>query len=39
LLSISVESWLVASLNPFTIVLVIILSMMGNEKFYRQVGD
>ncbi|WP_430810972.1 MULTISPECIES: O-antigen ligase family protein [unclassified Carboxylicivirga] len=35
LLSISVESWLVASLNPFTIVLVIILSMLGNEGFYR----
>jgi hypothetical protein len=39
LLSVSVESWLIASLNPFTIVLVIILSMMGNEEFYRRVGD
>ncbi|WP_010663476.1 O-antigen ligase family protein [Marinilabilia salmonicolor] len=39
LLSISVESWLVASLNPFTIVLVIILSMMGNPAFYRPAGE
>ncbi|SFF08752.1 O-antigen ligase family protein [Thermophagus xiamenensis] len=34
LISISVESWLTASLNPFTIVLVIILSMLGNEDFF-----
>lgn len=34
LLSISVESWLVASLNPFTIVLVIILTMLSDENFY-----
>jgi O-antigen ligase len=36
LLSISVESWLTASLNPFTIVLVIILSMLANPYFYPQ---
>ena len=36
LLSISVESWLTASLNPFTIVLVIILSMLSNPYFYPQ---
>lgn len=36
LLSTTVESWLIASLNPFTIVLVIILSMMGNERFYEE---
>jgi len=35
LLSISVESWLVASLNPFTIVLVIILTLLADENFYR----
>lgn len=36
LLSATVESWLVASLNPFTIVLVIILTMLGDENFYRK---
>lgn len=36
LLSISVESWLTASLNPFTIVLVIMLSMLANPYFYPQ---
>ncbi len=36
LLSISVESWLVASLNPFTIILVIILTMLADENFYRE---
>jgi len=36
LLSTSVESWLAASLNPFTIQLVIILSMVGNRAFYWQ---
>ena len=36
LLSISVESWLVASLNPFTILLVIILTMLADENFYRE---
>jgi O-antigen ligase len=35
LLSISVESWLIASLNPFTIILVIILSLMANKNFYQ----
>lgn len=35
MLSATVESWLVASLNPFTIVLVMILSMMGNKRFYE----
>jgi len=35
LLSGTVESWLVASLNPFTIVLVIILSMMSHPAFYE----
>lgn len=39
LLSCTVESWLVASLNPFTIVLVIILSMLGNPEFYGQAED
>jgi len=34
ILSTSVESWLSASLNPFTIQLVIILSLMGDENFY-----
>ncbi len=34
LLSITVESWLAASLNPFTIQLVIILSLLGNRGFY-----
>ncbi|MGQ1892042.1 O-antigen ligase family protein [Thermophagus sp. OGC60D27] len=38
LISISVESWLTASLNPFTIVLVIILSLLGNEKFFTSDG-
>ncbi|HLW08309.1 MAG TPA: hypothetical protein VKY45_12190, partial [Marinilabiliaceae bacterium] len=36
LLSISVESWLVASLNPFTIILVIILTLLSDENFYRK---
>jgi len=35
LLSTTVESWLAASLNPFTIQLVIILSMLGNPRFYK----
>lgn len=39
LLSISVESWLTASLNPFTIILVIILSMLANPYFYPQVNN
>lgn len=34
LISVSVESWLIASLNPFTIVAVIILTMMSNPNFY-----
>lgn len=34
LLSITVESWLVASLNPFTIQLVIILTLLADENFY-----
>ena len=34
LLSTSVESWLSASLNPFTIQLVIILSLLSNPGFY-----
>ena len=36
LLSASVESWLVASLNPFTIVLVIILTLLDDENFYGE---
>lgn len=36
LLSTSVESWLSSSLNPFTIQLVIILSLVGNYTFYRE---
>lgn len=36
LLSTSVESWLSASLNPFTIQLVIILSLVGSYSFYRE---
>jgi O-antigen ligase len=39
LLSCTVESWLVATLNPFTIVLVIILSMLGNPEFYGQAAE
>ncbi len=34
LLTTSVESWLAASMNPFTIQLVIIISMLGMEEFY-----
>ena len=34
-LSATVESWLVASLNPFTIQLVIVLSMLGSSEFYN----
>lgn len=36
LLSTTVESWLAASLNPFTIQLVIILSLLGNPRFYER---
>lgn len=36
ILSTSVESWLAASLNPFTIQLVIILSLLSNPKFYNE---
>ena len=35
LLSTTVESWLAASLNPFTIQLVIILSLLGNRRFFE----
>jgi O-antigen ligase len=35
LLSASVESWMVASLNPFTIQLVIILTLLSDERFYE----
>ena len=35
LLSTTVESWLAASLNPFTIQLVMILSLLGNPGFYE----
>ncbi len=31
-----VESWLAASLNPFTIQLVIILTLLGDERFYEE---
>lgn len=36
LLSTTVESWLAASLNPYTIQLVIILSLLGNPRFYER---
>jgi len=36
ILSTSVESWLSASLNPFTIQLVIILSLLSNKEFYQE---
>jgi O-antigen ligase len=36
LLSTSVESWLSASLNPFTIQLVMILTLAGNYLFYPE---
>ncbi|MCW3807476.1 O-antigen ligase family protein [Plebeiibacterium marinum] len=36
ILSTTVESWLAASMNPFTIQLVIILSLLGNPLFYKQ---
>lgn len=36
LLTTTVESWLVASMNPFTIQLVIILSLLGNDLFYAK---
>ncbi|MGQ1947092.1 O-antigen ligase family protein [Geofilum sp. OHC36d9] len=39
LLSISVESWLTASLNPFTIQLVIILSMLSDKNFYEPIEE
>jgi O-antigen ligase len=39
LLSISVESWLTASLNPFTIQLVIILTMLSDKNFYESVEE
>jgi O-antigen ligase len=38
LLSTTVESWLAASLNPFTIQLVIVLSLLGNGRFYERRG-
>ncbi len=31
-----VESWLAASLNPFTIQLVIILTLLADERFYEE---
>ncbi len=34
LLTTSVESWLAASLNPFTIQLVIIVTLLSNDEFY-----
>jgi len=39
LLSTFVESWLSASLNPYTIQLVIILSLLSNPEFYRREED
>lgn len=36
LLTTTVESWLAASLNPFTIQLVIVLSLLGNGRFYER---
>jgi len=36
LLSTFVESWLSASLNPFTIQLIIILSLVSNYSFYKE---
>jgi hypothetical protein len=36
ILSTTVESWLAASLNPFTIQLVIILSLLSNPGFYNE---
>ncbi len=39
LFSISVESWLTASLNPYTIVLIIILAMLANPHFYPDQTD
>lgn len=38
LLSISVESWLIASLNPFTIQLIIIITLLSDDNFYRKAG-
>jgi len=35
LFSTNVESWLAGSLNPFTIQLVMILTMLSNPKFYQ----
>jgi hypothetical protein len=34
ILTTTVESWLAASMNPFTIQFVILLSLMGDENFY-----
>ncbi|SMO35288.1 O-antigen ligase [Saccharicrinis carchari] len=41
ILSTTVESWLAASMNPFTIQLVIILSLLSNSAFYEreELGD
>ncbi|MDG5800648.1 O-antigen ligase family protein [Marinilabiliaceae bacterium ANBcel2] len=39
ILSASVESWMAASLNPFTIMLVIILSLMSNPRFYPEINQ
>ena len=39
ILSTSVESWLSASLNPFTIQIVIILSLMRDENFYKEISS
>jgi len=36
LLTTTVESWLAASLNPFTIQLVIIITLLSSEEFYAQ---
>ncbi|MGQ1947095.1 hypothetical protein ACT3CD_08365 [Geofilum sp. OHC36d9] len=39
ILSNSVESWLTASLNPFTIQLVIILTMLSVKNFYESIEE
>ncbi len=35
LFSSNVEAWLAASLNPFTIILIIILSLLGSQEFIK----